>query len=89
MSRAKSLKSLSDWIGAGGHSFGGSLMNGAGDANDLRQIDLDQLVAGRYQPRRPWLFLPLVSWVLRLLPPLPDCLFDFGAPRLATASVKL
>jgi hypothetical protein len=27
--------------------------------------------------------------LLRLLPPLPDCLFDFGAPRLATASVKL
>lgn len=52
MSRAKSLKSLSDWIGVGGHSFGGSLMSGAGDTNDLRQIDLDQLVAGRYQPRQ-------------------------------------
>ena len=52
MSRAKPLKSLSDWIGAGGHSFGGSLMSNAGDANDLRQIDLDQLVAGRYQPRQ-------------------------------------
>ncbi len=52
MSRAKSLKSLSDWIGAGGHSFDGSLMSDASDASDLRQIDLDQLVAGRYQPRQ-------------------------------------
>ena len=54
MSRGKSLKSLSDWIGAGGHSFDGSLMNSAsaGGANDIRQIDLDQLVPGRYQPRQ-------------------------------------
>jgi ParB family chromosome partitioning protein len=47
MSRRKPLKSLGDWIGAGGHSFDGSLM-----AGDIRQLDLDQLVPGRYQPRQ-------------------------------------
>ena len=47
MSRRKSLKSLGDWIGAGGHSFDGSLM-----ASDIRQLDLDQLVPSRYQPRQ-------------------------------------
>ena len=50
MSRRKSLKSLGDWIGAGGHSFDGSLMTG--DASDVRQLGLDQLIAGRYQPRQ-------------------------------------
>lgn len=50
MSQRKSLKSLGDWIGAGGHSFDGSLMTG--DASDVRQLGLDQLIAGRYQPRQ-------------------------------------
>jgi ParB family transcriptional regulator, chromosome partitioning protein len=50
MSRRKPLKSLSDWIGAGGHSFDGGLITGG--ANDVRQLDLDQLVPGRYQPRQ-------------------------------------
>jgi anion-transporting ArsA/GET3 family ATPase len=51
MSRRKSLKVLGDWIGAGGHSFDGSLEN---EATPLRiqSLDLDQLVAGRYQPRQ-------------------------------------
>lgn len=50
MSQRKSLKSLGDWIGAGGHSFDGSLMTGG--ASDIRQLSLDQLIAGRYQPRQ-------------------------------------
>lgn len=50
MSQRKSLKSLGDWIGAGGHSFDGSLMTGG--ASDVRQLGLDQLIAGRYQPRQ-------------------------------------
>ena len=53
MSRRKSLKSLGDWIGAGGHSFDGSLLeSSSGSAGDIRQLDLDQLVPGRYQPRQ-------------------------------------
>jgi ParB family chromosome partitioning protein len=52
MSRRKSLKSLGDWIGAGGHSFDGSLLKNAGEASVLQHLDLDQLVAGRYQPRQ-------------------------------------
>lgn len=47
MSRRKSLPSLSEWIGAGGHRFDGKLLGG-----ELRQLDLDQLVPGRYQPRQ-------------------------------------
>jgi ParB family chromosome partitioning protein len=47
MSRRKSLPSLGEWIGAGGHRFDGNLLGG-----ELRQLDLDQLVAGRYQPRQ-------------------------------------
>ena len=50
MSRRKSLKSLGDWIGAGGHSFDGSLMTGG--VSETHQLNLDQLVAGRYQPRQ-------------------------------------
>jgi len=53
MSRRKSLKSLGDWIGAGGHSFDGSLLGGdGGSVGDIRHLDLDQLVTGRYQPRQ-------------------------------------
>lgn len=52
MSRQKSLRSLGDWIGAGGHSFDGSLMTDTSGAGDIRQLDLDQLVPGRYQPRQ-------------------------------------
>ncbi len=52
MSRHKSLRSLGDWIGAGGHSFDGSLMTDTSGAGDIRQLDLDQLVPGRYQPRQ-------------------------------------
>ncbi len=51
MSRRKSLKSLGDWIGAGGHSFDGSLLRSAGD-DGAQQLDIDRLVAGRYQPRQ-------------------------------------
>jgi ParB family chromosome partitioning protein len=47
MSRRKSLQSLGEWIGAGGHRFDGNLMGG-----EIRQLDLDQLVPGRYQPRQ-------------------------------------
>lgn len=47
MSRRKSLPSLGEWIGAGGCRFDGNLLGG-----ELRQLDLDQLVAGRYQPRQ-------------------------------------
>ena len=32
MSRNKALKSLGDWIGAGGHSFDGSLLSSASGA---------------------------------------------------------
>ena len=52
MSRGKSLKSLGDWIGAGGHSFDGSLLNTDSDVSAMQQLDLDQLIAGRYQPRQ-------------------------------------
>lgn len=52
MSRRKSLKSLGDWIGAGGHSFDGSLLKNEGEASSLQHLDLDQLVTGRYQPRQ-------------------------------------
>lgn len=56
MSRGKSLKSLGDWIGAGGHSFDGSLLNTDTDTNTdtgtIQRLDLDQLIAGRYQPRQ-------------------------------------
>ncbi|MDS4070015.1 MAG: ParB/RepB/Spo0J family partition protein [Candidatus Competibacter sp.] len=52
MSRRKSLKSLGDWIGAGGHSFDGSLLKNEGEASTLQHLDLDQLVTGRYQPRQ-------------------------------------
>jgi len=53
MSRRKSLKSLGDWIGAGGHSFDGSLLAGdSSAAGDIRPLALDQLVPGRYQPRQ-------------------------------------
>ena len=51
MSRRKSLKSLGDWIGAGGHSFDGSLLRSAAD-DGAQQLDIDRLVAGRYQPRQ-------------------------------------
>ena len=40
MSRRKSLPSLGEWIGAGGCRFDGNLLGG-----ELRQLDLDQLVA--------------------------------------------
>ena len=52
MSRGKALKSLGDWIGAGGHSFDGSLLNNASEATTVQQLNVAQLVAGRYQPRR-------------------------------------
>lgn len=51
MSRRKPLKSLSDWIGAGGHSFDGSLLKSDEDGA-IRQLELDRIVAGRYQPRQ-------------------------------------
>ena len=50
MSRRKPLKSLSDWIGAGGHSFNGSLLK-SDDDGAIRQLELDRIIAGRYQPR--------------------------------------
>ncbi len=50
MNRRKSLKSLGDWIGAGGHQFAGSLI--ASGAGDLQAVELDRLVPGRYQPRQ-------------------------------------
>ncbi len=50
MTRRKSLKSLGDWIGAGGHQFAGSLI--AGGAGELLSLDHDRLVPGRYQPRQ-------------------------------------
>lgn len=52
MNHRKPLKSLGDWIGVGGHSFDGSLITSAGEASAIRPIDLDQLIAGRYQPRQ-------------------------------------
>ena len=53
MSRRKSLKSLGDWIGAGGHSFDGSLLAGdSSAAGGIQPLALDQLVPGRYQPRQ-------------------------------------
>jgi len=52
MSRNKPLKSLGDWIGAGGHSFDGSLLNQASEVATVQQLNVDQLVAGRYQPRQ-------------------------------------
>ena len=53
MSRRKSLQSLGDWIGGGGHRFDGSLLTGDGGvANAIQHLDLDQLVTGRYQPRQ-------------------------------------
>ena len=53
MSRRKSLKSLGDWIGAGGHSFDGSLLTGdSSAAGGIQPLALDQLVPGRYQPRQ-------------------------------------
>ena len=52
MSRNKPLKSLGDWIGAGGHSFDGSLLNNASEVATVQQLNVDQLVAGRYQPRQ-------------------------------------
>ncbi len=52
MSRRKSLKSLGDWIGAGGHSFDGSLLRSDGAEGTTRPLELDRLVAGRYQPRQ-------------------------------------
>ncbi len=51
MSRRKSLQSLGEWIGAGGHAFDGSLLKGENDGV-IQHLDLDQLVAGRYQPRQ-------------------------------------
>ena len=51
MSRRKPLKSLSDWIGAGGHSFEGSLLK-SDDDGAIRPLELDRSVAGRYQPRQ-------------------------------------
>ncbi|HCB12129.1 MAG TPA: chromosome partitioning protein ParB [Gammaproteobacteria bacterium] len=53
MSRRKSLKNLGDWIGAGGHSFEGSLLENEGSpASEIRTLEINQLVAGRYQPRQ-------------------------------------
>jgi len=53
MSRRKSLKNLGDWIGAGGHSFDGSLLeNEDGSSSEIRTLEIDQLVMGRYQPRQ-------------------------------------
>lgn len=53
MSRRKSLKNLGDWIGAGGHSFEGSLLENDGDpVVEIRALDVDQLAVGRYQPRQ-------------------------------------
>jgi ParB family chromosome partitioning protein len=53
MSRRKSLKNLGEWIGAGGHSFEGSLLENDGDpVVEIHALDVDQLVVGRYQPRQ-------------------------------------
>ncbi len=50
MTRRKSLKSLGDWLGAGEHSFDGSLLTS--HRPETRYLALDQLVTGRFQPRR-------------------------------------
>lgn len=53
MSRRKPLKSLGDWIGAGGHSFDSSLLENKDSAGSaIQSLAIDQLVAGRYQPRQ-------------------------------------
>ncbi|HOW75946.1 MAG TPA: ParB/RepB/Spo0J family partition protein [Candidatus Competibacteraceae bacterium] len=53
MSRRKPLRSLGDWIGAGGHSFDSSLLESEETASSpIQSLDIDQLVAGRYQPRQ-------------------------------------
>ncbi|HRD67048.1 MAG TPA: ParB/RepB/Spo0J family partition protein [Candidatus Competibacter sp.] len=52
MSRRKSLKSLGDWIGAGGHSFDGSLLQTDATDTAIQELEIDRLVAGRYQPRQ-------------------------------------
>jgi ParB family chromosome partitioning protein len=53
MSRRKPLRSLGDWIGTGGHSFDSSLLENEETAGlPIQSLDIDQLVAGRYQPRR-------------------------------------
>jgi ParB family chromosome partitioning protein len=53
MSRRKPLRSLSDWIGTGGHSFDSSLLENEETAGSpIQSLDIDQLAAGRYQPRR-------------------------------------
>lgn len=53
MSRRKPLRSLGDWIGAGGHSFDGGLLESEDSAGlAIQSLDIDQLVAGRYQPRQ-------------------------------------
>jgi len=53
MSRRKSLQHLGDWIGAGGHSFDGSLLSGeGGSVGDIQRLALDRLIPGRYQPRQ-------------------------------------
>ena len=53
MSRRKPLRSLGDWIGAGGHSFDSGLLKSEDSTNStIQSLDIDQLVAGRYQPRQ-------------------------------------
>jgi ParB family chromosome partitioning protein len=53
MSRRKPLRSLGDWIGAGGHSFDSGLLESEDPAGSaIQSLDIDQLVAGRYQPRQ-------------------------------------
>ena len=53
MSRRKPLRSLGDWIGAGGHSFDSSLLESEETAGSpIQSLSIDQLVAGRYQPRQ-------------------------------------
>ncbi len=53
MSRRKPLRSLGDWIGAGGHSFDSGLLEGEDPTPSVIQsLDIDQLIAGRYQPRQ-------------------------------------
>lgn len=46
-------QNLGDWIGAGGHSFEGSLLENEGSpASEIRTLEINQLVAGCYQPRQ-------------------------------------
>ncbi|MDQ5911018.1 MAG: putative chromosome-partitioning protein ParB [Pseudomonadota bacterium] len=53
MSRRKPLRSLGDWIGAGGHSFDSGLLEGEPSApSAIQSLEIDQLIAGRYQPRQ-------------------------------------